>query len=342
MTNKTDSRATLFRFVCVSCSSFQCLTGTLACCLCVVYTHLEQMTSWEVWAAGSSFSRLLERSMDCRWRRPQGTTEGRAVRQLDDRSRCVIRDDRSMNQSSSNQGSCRPLQSTPTACAHVDIRSKPSTIESYFRGQRRDSGTISFSVWSSWISASLPEGVSATPAPSAHLFFLGAWGFLYFLSEKVFAEGWVVHQSVGGKPCSLLQQEVSYFFITWKKETPHSTASNRYISTSIYLNTILCGTMRRMLGLPTCSCSSVQWQPSDDSKLIAVDGTVFDICVIAVDQQSDHVQVTLLTRRSQHPVEQVLVQARTWGEGRCPLSLSHHQSNIHFTMSEEINRYERR
>lgn len=107
-------------------------------CLRVVYTYLEQMTSWEVWAAGSSFSRLLERSIDCRWRRPQGTTEGRAVRQLDDRSRCVIRDDRSMNQSSSNQGSCRPLQNTLTACTHVDIRSNQPTIQSYFCVWHRD------------------------------------------------------------------------------------------------------------------------------------------------------------------------------------------------------------
>lgn len=107
-------------------------------CLWVVYTYLEQMTSWEVWAAGSSFSRLLERSIDCRWRRPQGTTEGRAVRQLDDRSRCVIRDDRSMNQSSSNQGSCRPLQNTLTSCTHVDIRSNQPTIQSYFCVWRHD------------------------------------------------------------------------------------------------------------------------------------------------------------------------------------------------------------
>lgn len=98
---------------------------------------------------------------------------------------------------------------------------------------------------------------------------------------------------------------------------------------------ILCEMVRLLLGLPTCSCSSVQWQPSDDSKLIAVDGTVFDISIIAVDQQSDHVQVTLLTRRSQHPVQQVLLQARTWGEGQCPSSLSKHQSTIHFIRSEE-------
>lgn len=75
---------------------------------------------------------------------------------------------------------------------------------------------------------------------------------------------------------------------------------------------MLCGIVRWLLGLLTCSCSGVQWQPSDDSKLIAVDGAVFDISIIAVDKQSDHVQVALLTGRSQHPVEQVLLQARTW------------------------------
>lgn len=88
----------------------------------VLCVYLEQMTSWEVRAAGSSFSRLLDRSIVCSCRRPQGTTEGRAVRQLDDRSRCVIRDDRSMNQSSSNQGSCRSLHNTLTACTRMDVK----------------------------------------------------------------------------------------------------------------------------------------------------------------------------------------------------------------------------
>lgn len=136
MMNKTNSPATLLRMSVYPVHHFIVYLKKLhlqsLSCLGVIYTYLEQMTSWEVWAAGSSFSRLLERSIDCRWRRPQGTTEGRAVRQLDDRSRCVIRDDRSMNQSSSNQGSCRPLQNTLTACTHVDIRSNQPTIQSYF------------------------------------------------------------------------------------------------------------------------------------------------------------------------------------------------------------------
>lgn len=62
--------------------------------------------------------------------------------------------------------------------------------------------------------------------------------------------------------------------------------------------------------LPTCSCSSVQWQPSDDGKLVAVDGTVPDVGIVAVDQQLHHFQVTLLARCGQHPVQQVSPQ--TW------------------------------
>lgn len=77
-----------------------------------------QMTSWEVRVAGSSFSRLLDRSRVCRWRRPQGNTEGKATKQLEDRSRWTIREDKSMNQSSSNQASCRSLQQTLTVCRH--------------------------------------------------------------------------------------------------------------------------------------------------------------------------------------------------------------------------------
>lgn len=82
--------------------------------------YLEQMTSWELGAAGSSFRRLLDRSRVRRLIRPQGTTEGRDVRLLEDRSRWVVRDRMSMNQSSSNQGSCRPLQHTLTACPQTD------------------------------------------------------------------------------------------------------------------------------------------------------------------------------------------------------------------------------
>lgn len=96
------------------------------------YVYLEQRTSWDVWAAGSSFSRLLVRSRVCRWMRPQGTTEGRAARQLDDRSRWVIRDETSMNQSSSNQGSCRPLQHTPTACMHACTHTDTHQKQKYF------------------------------------------------------------------------------------------------------------------------------------------------------------------------------------------------------------------
>ncbi|TNN75317.1 hypothetical protein EYF80_014364 [Liparis tanakae] len=72
------------------------------------------MTPWEFSASGSSFSRLLDRSRVSRWMRPQGTTEGSAARLLDDRSRWVIREETSMNQSSSSQGSCRALQLTVT------------------------------------------------------------------------------------------------------------------------------------------------------------------------------------------------------------------------------------
>lgn len=63
--------------------------------------------------------------------------------------------------------------------------------------------------------------------------------------------------------------------------------------------------------LPTCSCSSIERQSIDDCKLIAMDGTVLGICIIALDQQLDHVQVTLLTRCGQHPVQQVSPQTRT-------------------------------
>lgn len=77
------------------------------------------MTSWEVRVSGSSFSRFLDRSRVCRRRSPQGNTEGKATRQLDDRSRWTIREDKSMNQSSSNQGSCRLLQQTLTVYRHT-------------------------------------------------------------------------------------------------------------------------------------------------------------------------------------------------------------------------------
>lgn len=70
-----------------------------------ILMYLEQMTSWELFAKGSSLSALLERSKVLRLMRPQGTTEGIEDRQLDDRSSWVMCAETSMNQSSSNQGS---------------------------------------------------------------------------------------------------------------------------------------------------------------------------------------------------------------------------------------------
>lgn len=95
--------------------------------------HLVQMISWEVDVAGSSFSRLLDRSRVCRWRRPQGNTEGKAAKEFEDRSRWTIREDRSMNQSSSNQGSCRLLQQTLTVYGDTHIREQLLVFHSYHR-----------------------------------------------------------------------------------------------------------------------------------------------------------------------------------------------------------------
>lgn len=72
------------------------------------------------------------------------------------------------------------------------------------------------------------------------------------------------------------------------------------------------------LCVSTCSCSSVQRQPGDDGKLVAVDGTVLGISVVVVDKQPDHIQVTLLARCGQHPVQQVSPQTGTWEGAREP------------------------
>lgn len=74
-----------------------------------------QMISCDEVGVGSSRSWLWHRLSERRWIRPQGTTDGSELRQLRDRSRTVIRDDTSMNQSRSNQDSFSPDQSTCTA-----------------------------------------------------------------------------------------------------------------------------------------------------------------------------------------------------------------------------------
>lgn len=84
--------------------------------LCYGVTDLLQMISCDDAGVGSSRSWLWERLRERRCIRPQGTTDGNEHRQLWDRSRTVIRDDTSMNQSRSNQGSFSPDQSTWTAC----------------------------------------------------------------------------------------------------------------------------------------------------------------------------------------------------------------------------------
>lgn len=63
----------------------------------------------------------------------------------------------------------------------------------------------------------------------------------------------------------------------------------------------------------TCLCSSIQRKPVDDGKIIAVNGTVLDISIVAADQETDHIQVTSLARCGQHPVQQVHPQTWTWG-----------------------------
>lgn len=84
--------------------------------VCGSVTDLLQMISCDDVGVGSSRSWLWERLSERRCIRPQGTTDGNELRQLWDRSRTVIRDDTSMNQSRFNQGSFSPDQSTWTAC----------------------------------------------------------------------------------------------------------------------------------------------------------------------------------------------------------------------------------
>lgn len=66
------------------------------------------------------------------------------------------------------------------------------------------------------------------------------------------------------------------------------------------------------LFLFTCLCSSIQRKPVDDGEIITVDGAVPDVSAVAVDQQTRHVQMALLARCCQHPVEQVHPQTWSW------------------------------
>lgn len=161
-----------------------------------------QMTSWEVEVAGSSFSRLLDRSSVCRWRRPHGKTEGKDTRQLDDRSRWTIREDKSMNQSSSSQGSCRQLQQTLTACRHR------------------------------WEKLLLLLSFAVMLFCRSDLFSIHAGLFLKCESQQVFTEGWMVHEHVGGEPCSILQQELSDVLLSCN--TKRTTQSETITSVNMF------------------------------------------------------------------------------------------------------------
>lgn len=101
----------------------------------------------------------------------------------------------------------------------------------------------------------------------------------------MFTKGWVVHEHIGGESCSVLQQELSYVLITCNtKLTSHTPADKAS----------MLHTHRHTAVQFTCLCCGVQRQPVDDSKVITVNGTVPDVSVIAVDQEPDHIHVTLL------------------------------------------------
>ncbi len=74
---------------------------------------------------------------------------------------------------------------------------------------------------------------------------------------------------------------------------------------------ILCSNSEQWV-MSTCLRSGVQRQASDDGELSWVNGAVLGVSVIRVNQQLHHLQMTLLTRRSQHPVQQILTHTRTY------------------------------
>ena len=81
--------------------------------------------------------------------------------------------------------------------------------------------------------------------------------------------------------------------------------------------------------LSTCACSSVERQPRDDSKLLLVDGTVLSVGMVTLHQHSNHLQVTLLARRHQHPVQQISVDTRTWERHAICLSSTNYDYYTH-------------
>ncbi len=74
---------------------------------------------------------------------------------------------------------------------------------------------------------------------------------------------------------------------------------------SYSLTDILCSNNEQWM-MSTCLRGGVQGQASNDGKISWMNSAVLCVSIVRVNQQLHHLQMTLLTRRSQHPVQQIL------------------------------------
>lgn len=116
--------------------------------------------------------------------------------------------------------------SDPSRQVHEPVQLQPGQLESSpEHGHSLRTHTHAVSTISRFrLFTVMPLNLATSPS---HLLFLRGGAFLHFLPEKVLAEGWMVHQGVGGEPRPLLQQEVCNVFVPWRRETQQSPSQHR-------------------------------------------------------------------------------------------------------------------